>query len=67
LSATTSASAGVYQRRSDGGNDFIEEFNAQGQYKTPAGWLDRGTAETIHVKGKPDVTLDVVTTRHGRS
>ncbi len=21
-------------------DDFIEEFNAQGQYKTPAGWLD---------------------------
>ncbi|MGD0601357.1 MAG: penicillin acylase family protein [Terriglobales bacterium] len=47
-------------------DDFIEEFNAQGQYKTPAGWLDaRHRQETIHVKGKPDVTLDVVTTRHG--
>ena len=47
-------------------DDFIEEFNAQGQYKTPAGWLDaQHRQETIHVKGKPDVTLDVVTTRHG--
>ena len=47
-------------------DDFIEEFNAQGQYKTPAGWVDaQHRQETIHVKGKPDVTLDVVTTRHG--
>jgi penicillin amidase len=47
-------------------DDFIEEFNAQGQYKTPAGWLDpQHRQETIHVKGKPDVTVDVVTTRHG--
>jgi penicillin amidase len=47
-------------------DDFIEEFNAQGQYKTPAGWVDaQHRLETIHVKGKPDVTLDVVTTRHG--
>ena len=47
-------------------DNFIEEFNAEGQYKTPAGWLDaRHRQETIHVKGKPDVTLDVVTTRHG--
>ncbi|MGA7080840.1 MAG: penicillin acylase family protein [Terriglobales bacterium] len=47
-------------------DDFIEEFNAQGQYKTPAGWVDaQHRLETIHVKGKPDLTLDVVTTRHG--
>ncbi len=47
-------------------DDFIEEFNAQGQYKTPAGWIDpQQRQETIHVKGKPDVTFDVVTTRHG--
>ena len=47
-------------------DDFIEEFNAQGQYKTPAGWVDaQHRQETIQVKGKPDVTLDVVTTRHG--
>jgi penicillin amidase len=47
-------------------DDFIEEFNAQGQYKTPAGWAEpQHRQETIHVKGKPDVTLDVVTTRHG--
>ena len=47
-------------------DDYIEEFNAQGQYKTPAGWREaQHRQETIHVKGKPDVTLDVVTTRHG--
>ncbi len=47
-------------------DDFIEEFNAQGQYKTPAGWRDpQHRSEIIHVKGQPDVTLDVVTTRHG--
>jgi penicillin G amidase len=47
-------------------DDFIEEFNAQGQYRTPAGWIaPQHRAETIHVKGKPDVTFDVVTTRHG--
>src|SRR5271155_1790181 len=47
-------------------DDFIEEFNAQGQYKTPAGWRDaEHRRETIHVKGKPDVVMDVATTRHG--
>jgi penicillin G amidase len=47
-------------------DDFIEEFNPQGQYKTPAGWVEaQRRSETIHVKGKPDVTLDVVSTRHG--
>jgi penicillin G amidase len=47
-------------------DDFIEEFNAQGQYKTPAGWVDpQHRKETIHVKGKPDVIFDVMTTRHG--
>jgi penicillin amidase len=47
-------------------DDFIEEFNAQGQYKTPKGWMDaQHRQEVIHVLGKPDVTLDVVTTRHG--
>jgi penicillin amidase len=47
-------------------DDYIEEFNTQGQYKTPAGWAEpQHRAETIRVKGKPDVALDVVTTRHG--
>jgi penicillin amidase len=47
-------------------DDFIEEFNAQGQYKTPAGWVEpEHRQETIHVKGQPDLVFDVVTTRHG--
>jgi penicillin G amidase len=47
-------------------DDYIEEFNAQGQYRTPTGWKDaQHRQEIIHVKGGPDVTLDVVTTRHG--
>jgi penicillin G amidase len=47
-------------------DDYIEDFNAQGQYKTPSGWRDaQHRQETIHVKGKPDVSLEVLTTRHG--
>jgi penicillin amidase len=47
-------------------DDYIEEFNDRGQYKTPPGWRDaEHRREVIRVKGKPDVTLDVVTTRHG--
>ena len=47
-------------------DDFIEEFNDRGQYKTPGGWRDpERRQEVIHVKGRPDVTLEVVTTRHG--
>jgi len=47
-------------------DDFIEEFNGQGQYKTPAGWAEpEHRQEVIHVKDKRDVTLDVQTTRHG--
>jgi penicillin amidase len=45
---------------------FIENFNAQGAYQTPNGWVQpEHRAEVIHVKGKPDVTLDVKITRHG--
>jgi penicillin G amidase len=47
-------------------DNFVEEFNAQGQYKTPTGWTQpQHRQETIHVKGAADVTFDVVTTRHG--
>jgi len=45
---------------------FIENFNAAGEYETPDGWkkteIDH---QVIHVKGQPDVTMDVVVTRHG--
>jgi penicillin amidase len=45
---------------------YIETFNAQGQYQTPSGWKDpEHRNEIIHVKGRPDVSVDVVLTRHG--
>ena len=45
---------------------FIENFNQQGAYQTPTGWVQPDhRAEVIHVKGKPDVTVDVKITRHG--
>ena len=45
---------------------YIENFNAAGQYQTPLGWRDpEHRSETIHVKGAADVTLDVLSTRHG--
>ena len=45
---------------------YIENFNAQGAYQTPNGWVEpQHRAEVIHVKGEPDVNLDVKITRHG--
>jgi len=45
---------------------FIENFNAQGEYQTPAGWKQpEHRSEVIHVKGQGDISLDVVSTRHG--
>jgi penicillin amidase len=45
---------------------YIETFNAQGAYQTPSGWVQpEHRVEVIHVKGKPDVTVDVKITRHG--
>jgi penicillin amidase len=45
---------------------YVETFNADGQYLTPDGWKQpEHRSEIIHVKGKPDVTVDVVLTRHG--
>ncbi len=45
---------------------YIENFNAQGAYQTPNGWLEpEHRTEVIHVQGKPDVTVDVKITRHG--
>jgi penicillin G amidase len=63
-------------------DDYIEEFNGQGQYKVPVAQVKGSSRESkveptfewrepehrqeiIHVKGMPDVTLDVATTRHG--
>ena len=45
---------------------FIENFNSQGAYQTPTGWVQpEHRTEVIHVKGKPDVNVDVKITRHG--
>jgi penicillin amidase len=45
---------------------FIETFNEQGAYQTPAGWVQpEHRMELIHVKGEPDVNVDVRITRHG--
>lgn len=45
---------------------YVENFNAQGAYQTPKGWVQpEHRAEVIHVKGKPDVNIDVKITRHG--
>jgi len=54
---------------------YIEEFNDQGQYKGPSPKTSKKAAaewynpehrkEIIHVKGQPDVNLDVLVTRHG--
>ena len=45
---------------------FVETFDAQGAYQTPQGWQQpEHREEVIHVKAKPDVTVDVKITRHG--
>jgi len=45
---------------------FIENFNDAGEYQTPIGWQKPETYhEVIHVQDKPDVSFDVVVTRHG--
>ncbi len=45
---------------------YIENFNPQGAYQTPQGWMQpEHRTEVIHIKGKPDVTIDVKITRHG--
>ena len=45
---------------------YIETFNGQGAYQTPKGWVPpEHRVEVIHVKGKPDLNIDVKITRHG--
>ena len=45
---------------------YVEKFNDQGQYLTPQGWVEpQHRKEIIRVKGKPEITLNVVVTRHG--
>lgn len=45
---------------------YIENFNSDGTYQTPKGWIQpEHRMEVIHVKGGPDVNVDVRITRHG--
>jgi penicillin G amidase len=45
---------------------YIEKFNDTGEYLTPQGWAKpEHRKEIIEVKGRPEVNLDVVITRHG--
>ncbi len=45
---------------------YIENPNQPGDYQSPSGWAQpEHRVEVIHVKGKPDVTVDVKITRHG--
>ena len=45
---------------------YIEKFNEKGEYLTPQGWAKpEHRREIIRIKGKPEVTLEVMTTRHG--
>jgi penicillin amidase len=45
---------------------YIENFNAQGMYQAPEGWRSPEKHEdVIHVKGKPDITVEERITRHG--
>jgi penicillin G amidase len=45
---------------------YIENFNSDGAYQTPKEWLQpEHRMEVIHVKGGPDVNVDVRITRHG--
>jgi penicillin amidase len=47
---------------------YIERINPANarQYQTPTGWADfKVRRETIKVKGRPDVVIDVRETRHG--
>jgi penicillin amidase len=45
---------------------YVETFNANGEYQTPQGWRKpEKREEIIRVKGKPEVTVEVVVTRHG--
>src|SRR4029077_7971417 len=45
---------------------YVETFNSSGQYLAPEGWKEpEHRREIIRLRGKPDVSLDVVLTRHG--
>src|SRR5207247_9435312 len=45
---------------------YVETFDRNGQYLTLDGWrAPQHRREVIHRKGQPEVTMDVVLTRHG--
>ena len=45
---------------------YVEKFDDRGEYLTPQGWKQpEHRKEIIRVKGKPEVNIDVVVTRHG--
>ena len=45
---------------------YIETYDDHGEYLTPDGWkTPQRRREVIHVKGEPDVALEVEITRHG--
>ena len=45
---------------------YIENFNPQGAYQTPKGWVQpEHRIELIHVKDRPDVQVEITITRHG--
>ena len=57
---------GIYQRRADGGRRLHRRVQCAGAIQNSRGLGEpQHRQEIIHVKAKPDVTLDVVTTRHG--
>ncbi len=45
---------------------YVEKFNDHGEYLTPQGWVQpEHRKEIVRVKGKPEIAIDVITTRHG--
>jgi penicillin G amidase len=45
---------------------YVEKFNEKGEYLTPQGWKQpEKRTEIIRVKGKSEVDIDVLVTRHG--
>ncbi len=45
---------------------YVEKFNDKGEYLAPQGWTQpEHRKEIIRVKGKAEITFDVITTRHG--
>ena len=68
LGRTREVAWGVTNTGPDVQDLYIEQINPDNpkQYRTPDGWADfQSRQETIKVKGKPDVTVALRSTRHG--